>query len=264
MKKIFLLLTLAAYAVSNLSAQDSGSVQLVTTQQDTTVIDDASSNILSDFFEFVLDRNKKKDKKKNYAGWDAVPYFSFGFVVGNLENTDAKLIHGASYSLDFGIKTIYRVSGLYALTFNTGFMHNRYKISDGIVNNIIENPITVAPANFVINSECFRTWGFGISIGNKFNFYKTKHIGNYIELSLYGNYTYSRRYLTSYKGENDTSATVDYKNSKLFLPFEAGAQANLGFRWFNVWGRYRLTNCFESAQTNVKLPRFVVGLGVTL
>jgi len=264
MKKIILLFAIFGLSISNIQAQDNAAVQQPATQQDTTVINDDSSNILNDFLDFVIDRNKKNKKKKTYKGWDAVPYFGFGFVAGNLENSDAKIVHGASYSIDFGIKTIYRVSGLYALTFNTGFMHNRYKIADGLLNNIIENPIAATPDNFVANSEIFRTWGLSLSFGNKFNFYKTKHIGNYIELSVYGNYTYARKYITNYKGENDASSTVFYKKNNLFLPFEAGAQVNIGFHWFNVWGRYRFTNWFDSDQSSVKLPRFVVGLGVTM
>ncbi|MDR0295422.1 MAG: hypothetical protein LBH91_04430 [Prevotellaceae bacterium] len=264
MKKIFLLFAVLSLSLSGIGAQTDSTSQPITTQKDTIAISDGSSNVLGDFLEYVVNRNKKKEKKKSYKGWSAEAYTGFGFVAGNLENSDAGITHGASYSVDFGVKTIYRVNGIYALTFNTGFMHNRYKIKDGVANNITGNVMAATPANFVTNSECFRTWGFGLSFGNRFNFCKTRDTGNYLELSVYGNYTYSRNYIISYEGENDASATVFYKNSNLFHPFEAGAQVNLGFHWLNVWGRYRFTNWFDVAQTAVKLPRFVIGLGVTL
>ena len=264
MKKIFLLFAFFSLSLSGIGAQTDTTMQKTTAPPTVTTIDDGSSNVLSDFLEYVVNKNKKKDKKKNYKGWDVEVYTGFGFVAGNLENSDARIAHGESYSVDFGLKTIYRVSGIYALTFNTGFMHNRYKIVDGLANNITGNAMAATPADFVVNSERFRTWGFGLSFGNRFNFYKTKDTGNYLELSVYGNYTYARNYITSYEGQNEASATVFYKNSNLFHPFEAGAQVNLGFHWSNVWGRYRFTNWFDAAQTGVKLPRFVVGLGVTL
>ena len=260
MKKIFLLFALIGLSLSGIQAQTDTTAQ----QQATVVVNEETSNILSDFLEFVVNKNKKAAKKKSYKGWGLEVYCGFGFVAGKLENSDARMIDGASYSVDFGLKSIYRVSGIYALTFNTGFMHNRYKIADGLANNIIGNTIAATPADFVVNSERFRTWGFGLSIGNRFNFCKTKDTGNYVEVSVYGNYTYGRNYIISYEGENNASATLYYKNSHLFHPFEAGAQLNLGFHWFNVWGRYRFTDWFDAAQTAVKLPRFVVGLGVTL
>jgi|GEM_PF-2280925 len=262
MKKIILLLTLTGLSLSGIMAQADTTAQPTVTQQDAIAFDDGSSSILGDFLDFVVNKSKKKEKKESYKGWDAKAYAGFGFVAGKLKNSDARIAHGASYSVDFGVKTIYRISGIYALTFNTGFMHNRYKIVDGLSNNLTGNFIPATPTNFVVNSERFRTWGLSLSFGNRFNFRKTRHTGNYLELSVYGSYTYSRNYITSYEGENNASATVFYKNNNLFLPFEAGGQVNLGFHWFNVWGRYRFTNWFDSAQTNVKLPRFVIGIGV--
>jgi len=265
MKKIILLFTFFGLSLSGIQAQTDTTAQTTSTQRDAATVGDGSSNILSDFLEYVLDKNKKKEKKKNsYKNWGTETYCGFGFIAGSMENSDARMADGASYSVDFGIKTIYRVSGIYALTFNTGFMHNRYKIVDGLANNITGNTMAATPTDFVLNSERFRTWGIGISLGNRFNFCKTQNTCNYLEISVYGNYTYGRNYITSYEGANESSATVYYKNNHLFRPFEAGAQVNLGFHWFNVWGRYRFTDWFDSAQTAVKLPRFAAGIGITL
>ena len=264
MKKIILLFAFISWGTSAIQAQNDTTAQKTIPQQDTIGVSDGSSGILGDFLEYVVNRNKKKVKKEDYTGWGTEVYFGYGFVAGSMENTDARLLQGASYSIDFGIKTIYRVTGIYFLTFNTGFMHNRYKIANGISNDITGSGIMLMPDNFAVNSERFRTWGLSLSFGNRFNFRKTRDTGNYIELSVYGNYTFHRKYIISYEGENNTSATVDYKNSDWVYPFEAGAQVNLGFHWFNVWGRYRFTDWFDSHQTPVKLPRFVVGLGVTL
>ena len=265
MKKIILLFAFISLSLSGIQAQTDTTSQVTTTKRDTIVVSDGSSSILGDFLEYVLNRNKKKEKKEKYNFWDSEAYFGLGFVVGNMSNTAARLEHGESYSIDFGIKSIYRVTGIYALTFNTGFMHNRYKIANGVANNITGNAVTAIPADFIIDSERFRTWGLSLSIGNRFNFQKTRNTGNYLELSVYGNYTFSRKYIVDYEGANKVSATVTYKSiNNLFQPFEVGGQVNLGFHWFNVWGRYRFTDWFDSAQTPVQLPRFVVGLGITL
>ena len=264
MKTIILLFALINLGVSGIYAQNDTIVSQTTAQQGAATIDEGSSSILGDFLEFAVNRSKKPRQGKSYRGWWSEAYFGLGFVAGNIANSDARIIHGASYSIDFGVKSIYRINGIYALTFNTGLMHNRYKIADGMSNNIIGNSIEVLSGDFKTNSESFRTWAFGLSLGNRFNFYKTRKTGHYLEASIYGNYVFSREYNISYKMENNASASVSYKScNNLFHPFEAGAQVNLGLRWFNVWGRYRFTNWFDSAQTDAKLPRFVIGFGFT-
>ena len=259
MKKIILLFAFISWGTSAIQAQNDTTAHKTIPQQDTTGVSDGSSGILGDFLEFVVDKNKKKEKK----GWKEELHAGFGFVVGNLENSSANIVHGSSWSIDMGFKTIYRVSGIYALTIDVDFRTTTHKVIGGISNDIIGSTIEVHPGNFVLNNESFVIGGIGLGLGNRFNFCKTSGVGSYVEVSVYGNYAFGQ-YNISYEGENGTSTTVLYKKSNLFRPFEAGAQVNLGFRWFNVWGRYRFTDCFYSSQTAVKLPRFVVGLGVTL
>ncbi len=267
MKKIIVLFFLMGVAISQLFAQtDSTSVSIVEIQEQKdssgVAVTENSSNVLNDFLVFVMDRSKKSDTKHrglNYAGWRFESYFGFGFMAGPMENSEAKMISGESYSIDFGLKSRYQFTGIYSLTFNVGFMHNLYKIANGRQDNTFSAFIPYPYGNFVVNNERFRTWAFGLSLGHRFNYSKTRGVKNYVEASLYGNYAFSRNYITNYTGDNNGNATMYYRNTSIFNPFEAGAQVNFGFHWFSIWGRYRLTDWFNSGYTDVKLPRFVIG-----
>ncbi len=269
MKKILSLIAVLWLSVVYVSAQtDTTTIIKQSTGDTTKVTVQSSSNVLNEFLVFVVDQNKKKDDRKqytrSYAGWHVEPYFGFGFIAGGLENSNAKMIYGESYSLDFGLKSRYQFTGIYSLTFNVGFMHNRYKIADGVANDIIGAPLPFGSGNFVVNSERFRTWAFGVSLGHRFNFCKTRELKGYVEAGLYGNYAFSRNYIVNYKGDNEADATLYYKNSNIFNPFEAGAQVNIGFHWFSIWGRYRLTDWFNTDYTEVKMPRLVIGAAINL
>ncbi len=268
MKTQLLLFTLAVLTFSVARAQNDTMV-VSTSVKDTVIItDDVSVSFLTDLLSGILDASKKQGKRDrpasvSYAGWHSEPYFGFGFVAGGVENSDAELLYGGSYSIDFGIKSRYQFTGIYSTTFNLGFMHNRYKISNGIANNIIGMPSPTAMNNFVVNSEKFRTWAFSASFGHRFNFTKTRNVKNYVEASAYGNYNFSRQYIVDYKGDGGANADVYYGNDNIFQPFEAGVQLNLGFHWFSIWGRYRLTDWFNSDYTATKMPRWVVGVAIS-
>ncbi len=264
MKKILFALALLAFSFTGVYAQTDSTVVEPTRDSVTLTVND-DSGFLVNVLTGILDASKKtsrQEKKRSYryTGWHVEPYIGLGFVAGPLENSTAKINYGESYSVDFGLKSRYQFTGIYSLTFNVGFMHNRYKITDGMINGITA-PVNISN-NFVTNNERFRTWAFGLSFGQRFNFCKTRRLKNYVEASVYGNYVYSRKYITDYKGDNDASATLDYNNPNIFSPFEAGAQLNLGFHWFSVWGRYRLTDWFDSDYTAVKIPRLTIGMAV--
>jgi hypothetical protein len=268
MKKMLLFTVIIGAALSSANAQNESNHAFPA--QDTTVVaDDPNSNVLSDFLTYVAHRNHrtKNEKTNGNRRWYAEPYFGFGFIAGDIRHNAARLLPGESYSIDFGIKSRYQVTRFYSLTFNTGWQHNRYKITDGIVNRILGDaplPLDGSEA-YVVTSERYRTWAFHVSIGNRLNFdgnRKWGRAGKYIELSAYGGYLYSRQYLSSFHGSNGIKAELSYKDPDLFLPFEAGVQANLGIGWLSVWGRYRLTDCFYSSQTNASLPPLTVGMAI--
>ncbi len=264
MKKVLCTLSLLAFTFAGSYAQTDTVATVEPAAKIMTTQVDSSTSFLTNLLTGVLEASKKtsrQEKKRtyNYSGWRVEPYFGLGFTAGKLENSDAKITYGESYSVDFGIKTRYQFTGIYSLTFNTGFMHNRYQMSDGMFDGIASLIHNVA---FITNNERFRTWGVTLSLGHRFNFRKTSNLKNYIEASVYGNYVYSRKYIIDYKSDNDASATLDYSNPNIFNPFEAGVQLNLGFHWFSVWGRYRLTDWFNSDHTAVKLPRWTIGMAV--
>ena len=269
MKKLISIAFLAIIT-GNVAGQNNADSINIEKETEITAAEESTSNnnVLTDFLAYVVNKQHQQNqqKKDRQSGWHTEPYFGYGFIVGDIENNRAKLLYGNSYSIDFGIKSRYQFNPVYSFTFNAGWLHNRYKISDGIVNGFLGNSFTlIDPSNYTVGNERFRTWALHLSFGNRFNFDKNRKfddIGKYIEISAYGNYAYSRKYLLTMQGNSNVEADLSYKAPALFNPFEAGVQVNLGFEHFSIWGRYRLTDWFDSNDTKTKLPPFVVGVAV--
>ncbi len=140
MKKILFALALLAFSFTGVYAQTDSTVVEPTRDSVTLTVND-DSGFLVNVLTGILDASKKtsrQEKKRSYryTGWHVEPYIGLGFVAGPLENSTAKINYGESYSVDFGLKSRYQFTGIYSLTFNVGFMHNRYKITDGMINGI--------------------------------------------------------------------------------------------------------------------------------
>jgi hypothetical protein len=281
MKKILISIAFLGSIAGNITGQNNADsvninkeTEIMTPAQEETA---SNNNVLSDFLAYIVKKSQKKEgfrsewrsewqsewQSAKQSAWHYEPYFGFGFIAGGMEDNPAKLLHGSSYSIDFGIKSRYQVTPVYSLTFNTGWLHNRYKIVDGIDNNILGNSFILenrCDCPIEIENERFRTWALNLSFGNRFNLGKRSnfdHIGKYIEISVYGNYAYSRKYLFSMHHRNKK-----IEDPVLFNPFEAGAQVNLGIEHISIWGRYRLTDWFDSDISKAKLPPFVIGAAV--
>ncbi len=201
------------------------------------------------------------------SGWHFGTYLGSGFVIGNMENSPFELLYGNSYSIDFGIKARYQFNPTYSWIFYLGWLHNRYKISDGTDNDFLGGRINLNnDNNYTVDNERFRTWGVSFNFGNRFNFdrkKKFKENGKYIEVSAYGSYNFSRKYLLTMHENNDIKINWRYQDPTLFNPFEAGVQVNFGFEYFSIWGRYRFTDCFNNDKIETKLPPFVAGIAIS-
>ncbi len=194
------------------------------------------------------------------------PYVGYGFIFGEIKNNDAELIAGESYNVDFGFKWRYQKTKRFGVIINTDFAYNHYEIKDGIKNDIFNFQVDMDPA-YVLNREFYRTWSFGLGLGGRMKLghvenNSSKKAGKYIELLAYGNYNYSRYYDLGFYSTSNLETDLLYKDSSLFSPFDAGLQMALGWNMFSVWGRYRLTDCFNSDYSKAKLPSFSVGLAI--
>ena len=277
MKKILLITALFSIATCYVAAQSdnhsTAGIATDTVANNTTIAtppdddNESSSNLLSDFLTFLAKKNKGNSTKRDNgnAQWHEEEYFNYGFVVGSVDGNAAELIM-PSYSIGFGLKYRYQVSGIYSVTLSFGFLHNRYKMKNGIANNVFGEASTLYD-DYVVSDERFRTWALSFGIGNRFYFDKHHRSKLYLELGAYGSYVYSHKYLAQAQMRNNAnphiSMSIKYKDSALFNPFEAGLEANLGmFNWLTVRMQYRLTDWFYTKNTHAKLPPITVGIGL--
>ncbi len=218
--------------------------------------------------EYII---KKENTHPFHRMWYVEPYVGAGFIFGEIENNTSELLYGSSFNVDFGFKWRYQIARHFGLILNTDFAYNRYAIRDGMQNNIFDFQVDFDP-DYVIHHERYRTWAFGVAVGGRVNFGKMtdlsywgyfKKAGKYIELLAYGNYNYSRYYDIEFYGPSNLETELQYKDPALFVPFDAGLQLSLGWNWFSIWSRYRLTDCFKSNHSQTKLPPFSAGIALS-
>lgn len=278
MKKHLLITAFLGFATCYVAAQsDNSAVNSTVTDtvvDNKTIVkppeDESSSSLLSDFLLFLAGKNKdnlKRHRHSENSQWYNETYFGYGYVIGSMNGNAADL--AKSYSIDFGLKYRYQVSRIYSFTVSFGFLHNRYKIKNGITNNVFGNASISfdGSKNYTINDERFRTWALSVGIGNRFYFDKPHRSTLYLEVGAYGSYAYSQKYLALAQNNINPqiSMHLKYNDSSLFNSFEAGIKTSLGmFNWIEIQMHYRFTDWFYAKNTSATLPPIVIGLGIRL
>jgi len=192
-------------------------------------------------------------------------YFGFGFVVGpTVGGSGTDMIYGRSIQLLFGGPQYKRkFNEVLSAGGGTYFEYKSYHFKQ-IAGKTF-------PDATLHNMAKYRTFGLGIEAFVRANYGKRgNQIGNYVDFSMYGMWTFQRRYVTKDKYPVPQSAgnfadrvinrKLDWAN-----PTNYGFRVRLGFNWFSVYYDYRFSSLVKTDQfpTFPDMPRSVIGIQIT-
>ena len=177
----------------------------------------------------------------------------FACPVGN-QNT-LPVYYGNSFNLEFGLRYLYRPSKAYAIGTFLQYTFYSYKL-DNKGQDLFGLNIATAQGR-----QYYRTDNLGTGLINRFYLFPHgRRWQVYLDLGAYGDYSYSKRLKIKYFPDGKKHK-YKYRDGSKFNPFEAGVFAAAGWDWISVYGRYRLTDCFNRKTLAVdEAPRLSLGV----
>lgn len=188
-------------------------------------------------------------------------FFGYEFFTGKPDKKGAEIIYGSSSSLNIGYRYKFKIFEFYSIGFSTIYSYNKYVIKQD-KNKILPNPV-------LHDKEKIRFSNAGFEFYNRFNFDKRGNtIGKYIDIGLYGNWAFAINHYTRDKeyDENNMSelTVVKYTGLKYTEKYGYGLSARIGMNKVSLSADYRISNMFKEDYQLPELPRFSVGLELTL
>lgn len=192
-------------------------------------------------------------------------YFGFGFAASPAEE-GAEVKYGNSANFDFGYRYKYKICNLYSIGADLSLTSYMYRLKR-------DEDTKILPGEMEHNKERIDTWGVKLEIYERFNFGKRgNHIGNFIDLGVYGSYFMYTRHYTMDKNPDDypglkkrevTETGLDYMEN-----MEYGVSARVGHGNWVLFGRYRLSDLFKTpdipADKFPELPALQVGVEINI
>jgi len=179
-----------------------------------------------------------------------------GFVTPP-EYGDAKLIYGSSVNLGIGLRKKFKVSGLYSLGWQFEYEYTDFKFK--------KNASELSPAGTPIKTKRFDVSALALGFFNRFNFDPDRgnHMGTFFDIGINIIYAYSMnevyKYETGYGEAVTKVGDLDYVNS-----IQSDFVARFGYSKLSMYGKYRVTDYFESDSHRSEVPRVVVGIELGL
>lgn len=182
-------------------------------------------------------------------------YIGLGFATPIGSNNALPVYYGNSFNLEIGFKYLYRPAKGYAIGTFIQYSCYSYKLKN---NNQDLFDLGIATTS---GRQYYRTDNLGTGIINRFYLFpqsRTRQV--YIDLGAYGDYSYSKRVKIKDKTSGGKQK-YKYRDGSKFNPFQAGVFAAIGYNWISVYGKYRLTNCFNHNEVDVADPtRLSIGI----
>lgn len=182
-------------------------------------------------------------------------YAGLGFATPIGSENALPIYYGNSFNLELGVRYLYRPAKAYAIGTFLQYSCYSYKLKPNGQDLFDLGIATTAGKHY------YRTDNLGTGIINRFFLFPYSRSRQlYIDLGAYGDYSYSKRV----KIKDESSGNKEkykYRDGSKFNPFEAGVFAAIGYDWISVYGRYRLTNCFNQNEVDVYDPtRLSIGI----
>lgn len=209
----------------------------------------------------------KQDVEKDFEDSDYGPnkkhyrstYTNLGFIFGNPDAPGSSVNWYKSIYYETGNRTKRQYGQFYALGRETSFNIRNYSIAqkDGKTFGGFEKH----------KSEDLLLINLNLTIYNRFNFkpHRGDHLGKYIDLAGYLEYTPIARHIT--RDKIDSQSGYSQGNTwlhglKYLNRFNYGVQIRLGLGGISFFGMYRISNMFKKTTqiSYVELPRYTAGI----
>lgn len=201
------------------------------------------------------DGNVKQTTKKTYRHINhSFTDFYFGMGLSTMAGLNGEkyyptVQYGKAFDLQTGLKFFFRPVRWYAIGTQFQYSFYSYRMDGAAQAGFIGEPM---PEN--IRSEYFKTDNVGTAWLNRFYIYRDFHI----ELGVYGDYSFSKRYVV--KTDNEK---FKYRDCNRFTPLQAGVQASICIDWFSIYAKYRITDMFNHEILPLDPPRLNIGAMLT-
>jgi len=193
-------------------------------------------------------------------------YVGFGFMSPPKYGEGADIIYGKSNSFIYGIKYKLKVSNVISFGIGINYNYQAWKLKQ--TNN------KKIPVNTLYDKEKIIINNIGGEFFIRFNVGKRdSSIGNYIDISPYGEWAYRSARETKLNSSNGTVLGEDYNvttnvNLNYIEKINYGLQLKFALGRIALVGKYRLsdlfTEDFKSSISKTELPRLIIGIELGL
>ena len=189
-------------------------------------------------------------------------YLSSSFVgLGFIQNeSDYYKLDGNNINFDIGSMHRYQFKPRFALIGTVQYSYYNYKLHDAASEPIFNDVVLGGKTYNNIRKQVFRSHNIAASAGYRFYFIKptrnTNNAGLFVDLSVQGDLAFSKYYKLKNKGESN----IKHRDTDVFNPITTSYIARVGWDWFSIYARYRVSDAFNSKHLPIDLPPFTVGV----
>ena len=199
--------------------------------------------------------NRFRLKEKNKYLSDG--FVGFGF---NQNENDYYKLSGSGINLDIGRMHRYQFRPRFALIGTVQYSYYNYKLQDAASEPIFNSAILGGKTYDNISKQVFRTHNISASAGYRFYLLKPKkndnNAGLFADLSVQGDLAFSKYYKLKLNGESN----IKHRDKDVFKPFTTSYIARVGWGWFSIYARYRVTDAFNSKDLPMDIPPLTIGV----
>ena len=184
-------------------------------------------------------------------------FVGLGFVQ---DDKDYYKLGGSSINLDIGSMHRYQFRPRLALIGTIQYSYYNYKLQDAASDLTFNHVILDGKTYNNMKKQVFRTHNIAASAG--YRFYLVKPVRNdnnsglFVDLSVQGDFAFSKYYKLKNKGESN----VKHRDRDVFNPFTTSYITRVGWGWFSIYARYRVTEAFNSKHLPIDIPPLTIGV----
>jgi hypothetical protein len=181
-------------------------------------------------------------------------YIGIGFPVFTNEEVNYTKF-GSSSAIDFGMRYKRKLASHFAVGLDFGVNLAAYKIAQDYGKTVPDTNVN-DKEKFQINSLTGSAYT-RLNIGRRGN-----HIGNYVDLGVYGSWNCVKKHKTTNENANGEKVKVVTSQLKYIDNFSYGLLGRIGSNRYALTASYRLSDIFKSTYAIPELPRLIVGLEI--
>jgi len=209
----------------------------------------------------LMEQDVKKDSILPKFGKNYKNYYHFfvglGAIIGQPDSAGSNIKYGFSNNINFGYRYKLRLCNLYSIGFEIAY--NNYAF------NLKQDSSKVLPNKLLHDKEKLTFNNIGLGIYNRFNFGKRgNRIGNYLDIGAYGDWICGVKHFMKDEQSNGNIIKTTISHLKYYETFAYGVSASIGFNWFALTAKYRISDMFVKSYNYPELPRLTVGIQLGL